>query len=110
MPRFSAVFPRRKSTAPDELLNAEPAGPEQHSFRVLERNTFAADGRSFDGGVRLSQRIGNPTYHKPRNSELDVEDNLFAGLNINRLVAYACHSRYCLRPGASHDGQNPPFL
>lgn len=84
MHKFQAAFSRRKSN-PAELHNAQQS-PEKPSFRVLER-TQPADGRIFDGGAKMSRASGSGSSgHKPRNSELEEEGNMFAGLNPNRLV------------------------
>ncbi|VUC21690.1 unnamed protein product [Clonostachys rosea] len=80
MPRFSTAFYRRKSTA-DDLTAVQPS-PESPSFRVLERHP-SPPPRAFDGGARMARNSGVP-MHKPSPSELDVEDNIFAGLNNNR--------------------------
>lgn len=82
MPRFSAAFSRRKSTA-DEVQNAliNPA-EQQHSFRVIERSDVA-NGKAFDGGARLARASGNHLT-RPGNSELDQDDNMFAHLKGDR--------------------------
>jgi hypothetical protein len=84
MPRFSAAFSRRKSTA-DEVQNAliNPA-EQQHSFRVIERSDVA-NVKSFDGGARLARASGN---HLTRPGHLDIEqdDNMFAHLKGDRYV------------------------
>lgn len=89
MPRFSNAFNWRKSTADEHHIGE--TSPEQSSFRVLERNQ-PFDGKSFDGGARMN-RPGS-SLHKPTNSELEPDDNMFAGLNTNRYVDYrkACLS------------------
>jgi hypothetical protein len=80
MPRFSNAFNWRKSSADEHHLGE--TSPEQSSFRVLERNsTF--DGKSFDGGARMVNRPGS-SMHRHTQSELEPEDNMFAGLNTNR--------------------------
>lgn len=81
MPRFSAAFTRRKSTA-DEVQNALINPAEQHSFRVIER-TDAINGRSFDGGARLARASGAPLA-RPRHLDLDQDDNMFANLKGDR--------------------------
>lgn len=83
MPRFSAAFSRRKSTA-DEVQNAliNPA-EQQHSFRVIERNDVG-NIKSFDGGARLARASGN---HLNRPGPLDdQDDNMFAHLKGDRYV------------------------
>ncbi|KAI1259649.1 hypothetical protein F5Y18DRAFT_442971 [Xylariaceae sp. FL1019] len=75
MPRFPVNF-RRKSTATEEP-NAPPDVP---SFRVLERPN-SSNVKGFDGGAKYSRPLTHP--HK-RGPDLDVEDNLFAGLTSNR--------------------------
>lgn len=81
MPRFGNAFPWRKSTADD--ISISQTSPDQPSFRVLERNQ-TSDGRNFDGGIKMNRPSG--PSHRPTNSELEPEDNLFAGLNANRYV------------------------
>lgn len=86
MPRFSVAFGRRKSTA-DELQNAEVA-PEP-SFRVLER-VDVTSGKSFDGGARLARATTTATVFAQPNllqTPDEAEDNMFAGLKVNRYVA-----------------------
>lgn len=80
MPRFSGAFGWRKSSA-DEFHVAETS-PDQPSFRVLERNQ-PADGRTFDGGVKMSRPNGQ-SQHRPTNSDPEADDNIFSGLNANR--------------------------
>lgn len=75
MPRFTA-FGRRKSTA-DNLNSAVV----QSSFRVLERSEV--NGKKLDGGGRSSSRTHLPPT---RASNLTGEDNIFAGLKLNRYV------------------------
>lgn len=92
MPRFSAAFSRRKSTA-DEVQNAliNPAD-QQHSFRVIERSDVA-NGKSFDGGARLARASGNP-LNRSSHLELDQDDNMFAHLKGDRYVnTTSCYQR-----------------
>ncbi|KAI0143615.1 hypothetical protein GGR57DRAFT_344261 [Xylariaceae sp. FL1272] len=77
MPRFPVNF-RRKSTATEDP-NAPPDVP---SFRVLERPT-SSSVKGFDGGAKYSRPLTHPHKHTSGH-ELDVEDNLFAGLSSNR--------------------------
>lgn len=100
MPRFA--FGKRKSTAESENDIAAP------SFRVLDRSEVAeGNGKSFDGGVRLSAKTH--TLPKTTVSDLMVDDNIFADFKPkNRYVfihvstsltggcsGSTCHS-YCL--------------
>lgn len=82
MPRFSAAFSRRKSTA-DEVQNAliNPS-EQQSSFRVIER-TDVNNGKSFDGGARLARASGTHLM-KPTHLEADQDDNMFAHLKGDR--------------------------
>lgn len=81
MPRFSAAFSRRKSTA-DEVQNALMTPAEQHSFRVIER-TDVANGKSFDGGARMARASGTQLA-RSNHLELDQDDNMFANLKGDR--------------------------
>lgn len=82
MPRFSAAFSRRKSTA-DEVQNALITPTEQQSsFRVIERNDVA-NGKSFDGGARLARASGTHLT-RPGHHELEQDDNMFAHLKGDR--------------------------
>ncbi|KAI6785995.1 uncharacterized protein J7T54_006334 [Emericellopsis cladophorae] len=75
--RFSAAFRRKSATNSEDLqLHSSTAEP---SFRVLERGQ-PQEGRTFDGGVRMA-RASAHMAHKVTNSESEVEDNMFAGLN-----------------------------
>lgn len=82
--RFSAAFRRKSATNPDELrpqpLSSEPT---TSSFRVLERNPAPGGGPSFDGGARMVHAHTAPS-HKLTNSDPQVQDNIFAGLNHYR--------------------------
>lgn len=74
MPRFA--FGKRKSIAEGDNDVAAP------SFRVLERSEVSdQNGRSFDGGVRLSAK----THVLPRTTAVDVsyEENIFADVKPN---------------------------
>lgn len=74
MPRFA--FGKRKSVAEGDHDVAPP------SFRVLDRSEVVeGNGRSFDGGVRLSAK----THTLPRTTVADIsyEDNIFANLKPN---------------------------
>lgn len=79
MPRFSVAFGRRKSTA-DNLENAAVTGP---SFRVLER-TEVVGPKTFDGGARLTTTTHS--FHRSTDSNVTVDDNIFADLKPNRYV------------------------
>ncbi|KJZ76541.1 hypothetical protein HIM_03877 [Hirsutella minnesotensis 3608] len=80
MPRFSVAFSKRKSAADDFSQSLQ--SPEQSSFRVIERHDVA-NGKSFDGGARLTRASGNLTP-KPHLTELHAEENMFADLKANR--------------------------
>ena len=85
MPRFSVAFSKRKS-ASDDFEHAPITTPEQHSFRVIERND-AANVKSFDGGAKMARHSANMSASitpKPNLLELNVEDNMFADLKANR--------------------------
>ncbi|KAI1810538.1 hypothetical protein GGS20DRAFT_169894 [Poronia punctata] len=76
MPRFPVNF-RRKSTAADDQ-NGQITEP---SFRVLERpnHNSVNNVKSFDGAGRLSKIPGE--VYNTTIQQVDMEDNLFAGLN-----------------------------
>lgn len=84
MPRFA--FGKRKSTAESENDIAAP------SFRVLDRSEVAeGNGKSFDGGVRLSAKTH--TLPKTTVSDISVDDNIFADYKPkNRYVFHRSHS------------------
>ncbi|KAF3762308.1 hypothetical protein M406DRAFT_341546 [Cryphonectria parasitica EP155] len=86
MPRFA--FGKRRSTAEGDNEVPPP------SFRVLDRSEVAeGNGKSFDGGVRLSAK----THVLPRTtvSDISYEDNIFADLkpNTNRGDKATCGYR-----------------
>jgi hypothetical protein len=81
MPRFSAAFSRRKSSA-DELQNALITPTEQHSFRVMERSDVA-NGKGFDGGARMARASG-AALAKTSHPDIDQDDNMFANLKGDR--------------------------
>ncbi|KAF4122503.1 Conserved hypothetical, protein [Geosmithia morbida] len=82
--RFSAAFRRKSSANPDEFQSHQtiPSESSTSSFRVLERNPGPPGGPSFDGGARMAH--SSPSFHKPTNSDSQIQDNIFSGLNTYR--------------------------
>ncbi|MBE3049367.1 hypothetical protein IMZ48_44085 [Candidatus Bathyarchaeota archaeon] len=81
MPRFPVAFGKRKSSAPKDDGEVVP------SFRVLERTTDATGVKSFDG----SRGVSRPMSTVRPYSQVDYlaeEENMFAGLKVNRYVDY----------------------
>ncbi|KAH6625955.1 hypothetical protein B0J18DRAFT_408344 [Chaetomium sp. MPI-SDFR-AT-0129] len=96
MPRFSVAFGRRKSTA-DNLENAAVTGP---SFRVLER-TEVVGPKTFDGGAGLTTTTHS--IHRSTDSNVTVDDNIFADLKPNRGSGSSNTTKTTLTDNSSRD-------
>ncbi|KIH92750.1 hypothetical protein SPBR_02248 [Sporothrix brasiliensis 5110] len=85
MPRFPVAFNRRKSTA-DNLDNASVGSP---SFRVLDRSEVFSGTKNFDA-PNPNARLAVKSQSMPNALMVadPEDDNIFANLNVNRLLHY----------------------
>jgi hypothetical protein len=91
MPRFPVAFGKRRSAAHENVADAP-------TFRVLERTEVMAGAGGGSGGsggsgarsLDAGSTMGRPLTSTPRTQAqpdmVSAEDNMFAGLKINRYV------------------------